>query len=348
MLGGPGAPAPAAPAAPGPPGWQAFLQKVVAPHRLARIDEAKQAECIAIVDELMSAQMRAILHHPRFQATEALWRGLRFLVRRLDPDATLQLHALDVGKAELAGDLRATDALEATDTYRLLVERTIGTPGGQPWDILLGHYTFEPSREDVELLGRLAKVARQAGAPFLTAASPRFVGVPSLAETPDPDRWQPLAEPEAREALRRLPEASWLGLALPRFLLRLPYGPDTDPAEHFNFEEQSGTPEHEGYLWGSPAVACVCLMGQAFRRYGWQMGRRLGGELDGLPLHVYRQDGESAVKPCAEAWLTERAAEVLFDLGLTPVLSVQGRDAVRVVRFQSVAEPPGALSGRWR
>jgi type VI secretion system protein ImpC len=350
MLGGTPAatPPPKPPAA--PPGWQAFLQKLVEPHRVARIDESKQAELIAAVDEVMSAQMRAVLHHPRFQAAEALWRGLRFLVRRLDPDATLQLHALDVSKADLVHDLSATEDLRATGTYRLLVERTVGTRGGQPWGVLLGHYTFGPTREDVEVLGRLAKLAGQAGAPVLAGASPHFLGVESLADRPDPDDWQPLADADSREAwsaLRHLPEAAGLGLALPRLLLRMPYGRESDPVEQFDFEEMAGAVAHDRCLWGNAAVACVCLLGRAFRRLGWQMGREIGTELDGLPLYVYQHEGETQAEPCAEAWLTDRAAGALLDLGLVPLVSVQGRDAVFVPRIQSVGEPPARLAGRW-
>ena len=107
------------------------------------------------------------------------------------------------------------------------------------------------------------------------------------------------------------------------------------------------TPEHERYLWGHPAAACACLLGEAFSRYGWAMRPGSMDTLDGLPMHVYKEDGESVLKPCAEVLLTEEAAELLLDRGFTPLVSIKGTGRVRVLRFQSVAEPLASLAGRW-
>ena len=128
------------------------------------------------------------------------------------------------------------------------------------WAVVAGNYTFDYTREDAEVLGRMAKIARQAGAGFISAAKANLLGCESLAETPDPDDWQGIPDKQgsqAWEALRELPEAPYLGLALPRFLLRLPYGEDTDPTERFEFEEMTSDLNHEDYLWGNPCFACA-------------------------------------------------------------------------------------------
>jgi type VI secretion system protein ImpC len=332
-------------------GWNAYLQKVIEPYLLPKVDYSQQAQLLALVDGVLSRHVRAILHNPDFQAMEAAWRGLFFLVRRLETGSHLQLHVLDVSKAELSADLGSADDLRSTDTYRLLVEQSVGVPGGQPWGILVGNYTFDSGRQDVELLGRIAKVACQAGAPFLAAASPGVVGCESLAETPDPDDWRQRTIPEEDEAwaaLRQLPEAAYLGLALPRILLRLPYGKKTDPVEQFDFEEMPESPNHENYLWGNPALACAYLLAEAFNQYGWGFRRAVVQEIGDLPMHIYREDGDSQVKPCAEAWLTDRAAEAVLAKGPMPLQSVKGRGAVRLVRFQSLASLGKPLAGRWR
>src|SRR5262249_42515718 len=152
---------------------------------------------------------------------------------------------------------------------------------------------------------------------------------------------------EAWAAVRRLAEAPYLGLALPRFLLRLPYGEDTAPTEQFRFEEMPEGSSHEAYLWGHPALLCVCLMAQAFSQFGWGFRPGILDEVDGLPVHVYHTAGEGRAKPCAEVVLSERAIERMLRKGLMPLLSLPGRDAVRVVRFQSLADPPTPLAGRW-
>jgi type VI secretion system protein ImpC len=332
-----------------PADWEAYVRKVVEPYLLPRVDYSQQSQLLALVDGVMSEQMRTILHAAEFQAAEAAWRGLFFLVRRLDTGTHLKLYLLDVSRDELAADLGSADDLGATQTCRLLLKRSTGVPGGEPWGVLVGHYAFDNSRQDVTFLGRMARIAFRAGAPFLAAASPRILGCDSLAETPDPDDWQPTNREgeEAWRALRDLPEADHLALALPRVLLRLPYGKQTDPVEQFPFEEMPEGSTHGNYLWGNPAVACAYLMAEAFSQSGWGFGPESLGEIDDLPAHVYREAGTSEMKPCAEAWLTDRGAEAIADKGLIPLLSVRGQGAVRLGRFQSLAGAGKPLARRW-
>jgi len=105
---------------------------------------------------------------------------------------------------------------------------------------------------------------------------------------------------------------------------------------------------HESYVWGNPALACLALLGQAFSQDGWSLHPGAVQDLPGLPLHVYAEDGDSRIKPCAEVILSPRAAERLLDAGVMPLLSIPGHDAVRLARFQSLAAPPAPLAGRWR
>ena len=162
---------------------------------------------------------------------------MQLLVRRLDSDGPLRLFLLDVSLAELAADLTASDQLSRSGIYRLLVEQTLRTPGGQPWSLLAGCYPFGPTDDDAMLLGRLAKVVHQSGAKWLAAAQPALAGCDSFAEATEPDDWRPRRASEAWQALRQLPEANSLDLIAPRFLLRQPYGKETDPIESFPFEE---------------------------------------------------------------------------------------------------------------
>lgn len=332
-----------------PTEWESFLHGIVKPHLVAKA-HPRQEEMIDGVDAASSELMRMILHHEDFQAVESAWRGLSFLVSRLETDNQLKLYMLDVSKAEFAADLTFADDLRLTDLYKILVEQTVGIAGGQPWSVVAGNYTFEKNVEDIELLGRMAKIAKAAGTSFVATAGDRVVCSESLAETPDPDEWQPLDEPEIEEkwqALRCIPEAANIGLAMPRFLLRLPYGADTDPVEPFQFEEMPEKPVHEKYLWGNPCFAIMLLLGQSFSRQGWQM--RLGStqEINSLPLHVYKENGESLLKPCAEILLSQRAAERIIDKGFMPLLSFVNQDMVRLGRFQSIGDPPTRLAGPW-
>lgn len=333
-----------------PSDWESFMQRIVGPYLVPGRDP-EQDELVAAVDAAISGLMKTVLHDPDFQALESAWRALRFLVYRLETTALLKVYLLDISKAELAADLRGSDDLQKTGAYRLLVEQAAESHGGEPWAVVAGNYTFEQNREDVEILGRMAIVARLAGAPFIAGGHDQLLACASLGAAPDPDGRQRPVDPEDSrvwDVLRSMPDAAYLGLGLPRFLLRLPYGKDTEPVDCFDFEEMPDGPEHNHYLWGNPAFAFVLLLAQAFSRDGWNLRPGVIREIQDLPLHVYREKGASATKPCAEVVLTERAVEKILAMGVMPLVCFKNQDTVRLARFQSVADPPAQLKGPWK
>jgi len=326
-----------------------FVRQVVKPH-LEPKPNPMQAGLMAKTDAAIGELMRTILHDTDFQAMEAAWRGLNFLVSQLETNENLKLFLIDISMAELAADLLEPDEITSTGLYKLLVKQTAESGDEEPWAVLAGNFTFDRTRGDAEILSRIAKLAQATGAPFIAAAHPRFLGCESLAATPDSDDWSLPTDDEVHrlcETLRKLPEASFLGLALPRFLLRLPYGKDTEPIERLDFEEMATTPAHEEYLWGNPCYACIYLLAQAFTQQGWNFRPGIVQDINGLPLHIYKEHGESRAKPCAEAILTVRAADTILNQGLMPLLSFLHQDVLRVARFQSWANPPTELLGRW-
>jgi len=324
-----------------------LVRRAAEPYRLAK-PAPDQADVIACVDTVVGRLIRSVLHDPRFQAVEAAWRGLDFLVRRLPTGPRLKVFLVDVSLPELAADLGAAQNIESSGIWRLLVEQTVGTPGGQPWGALLGNYAFGATTADLLLAGCLAKIAAGAGAPFLAGGSPRLFGCESLVATPDPADWRaelPEKVGHAWEQVRSLPEAASLGLALPRFLLRMPYGPNGSRVESFAFEELPDPAEHESYLWGNPAFAGGYLLGQAFHERGWQMRPQNAMEIDDLPVYAYERDGEYEVYPCAETLLSERTAERILAAGLLPLLSIKGSGAARLLAWRSVAASGEGLAG---
>jgi type VI secretion system protein ImpC len=147
--------------------------------------------------------------------------------------------------------------------------------------------------------------------------------------------------------VRKLPEASSLGLALPRFLLRQPYGQRSEPIDGFPFEELPDGSAHEAYLWGNPAILCGFVLADAFQAEGWEMQAEGSGEVGDLPVYKFTEEGETKVKPCAEAWLSEHGGEAILSQGLMPLLSIKGRDAVRLGELRSVSSSTSRLNGRW-
>jgi type VI secretion system protein ImpC len=316
---------------------EALLKQIVAPHVVASPDP-NTATVTAAADSAISAEMRMLLHHPIFQELEAAWRSLDFLVRNLETDETLQVFVLDVSRAEVAADLGNVDDLARSGLFKNIVEETVQSPGAVPWTVVVGNYTFGKSAEDADLLARLAKISAAGGAPLLAGGAGEFVQAALSGEEPAGEAWR---------AMRERSDATSIGLAAPRFLLRLPYGRETDRTTSFDFEEIPGEPLSSAYLWGNSAFVCTCLLGQSFRENGWEMSPGDSSELSGLPVHTFRADGETKMAPCAEQWLTDKHAENLLEFGIIPVVSIRGRDAVRVLRFQSIAKPSRALAGSW-
>lgn len=330
------------------PQISALVREAVKPY-LELGNEEEVRELTATVDDEISKALRAIMHHPDFQALEAAWRALDFLVSRLNTGPTLKLHLLDISREEFEADLLSENEIDACGLYKLLVERFLGTPGATPWAVCVANYEFDLSTRDAKLLERASLIAGAAGTPFIAAGKSALAGCRSLFETPDPDEWRHPLDAEAETAwenLKHLSGARYLGLVLPRFLLRLPYGKETEPAEEVDFEEQppDALPEHESYLWANPAFAAAYLLGKAFEENGWNLRPGDFQEIEGLPLHSSTQDGGS-LKPCAEVLLSVRAATEIIDRGLMPLLSMKDTDVARLGLFQSLACT--RLAGRW-
>jgi type VI secretion system protein ImpC len=320
----------------------AFIRAAVAPHRVQDVDQAHVALAVE-VEDTMSAVLRAILHHPEFQALEAAWRGIDFLVRRLETGSRLKVFLLDVSRSELDAEF-ADDASAADSILQRVVARA--NDDAAPWSVFAGGFTFDGSDGHTRTLARLAALARTAGAPFIAAAAPRLAGVSAFAQQPELEDLR-FDDDAAWSALRHSRDAAFVGLATPRLILRAPYDPRDEPCELLAFDEMGAAPSHGDYLWGNPSIAAALLLGEAFSGNGWRMRPGDVLEIGGLPLHLHRRDGETVAKPCAEALLTDRVAVRLLDTGLMPLLSQKNGDAVRFAGFQSIAEPAARLAGPW-
>jgi len=217
----------------------------------------------------------------------------------------------------------------------------------KPWAALISLETFGKSIADLEVLASMAMVSARARTPILAGAVPALVGCPSLIEAPEPRDWKPNpAIASAWNMIRGMEVSRYLGLVMPRFVLRLPYGKEGTETETFAFEEMP-TLDHEAYLWGSGSVLCGLLLAEQFVESGWQFSFDDGKEVHGLPVHVYREDGEACMKPCAEVRLRETALEALMENGVMVLASLRDRDGVRLQRFQSAANGTKQLAGRW-
>jgi type VI secretion system protein ImpC len=322
-----------------------FIRQLVAPH-VAPTPASWQQSALSAVDIELAKGLRALLHHPDFQSLEAAWRGADFLLRHIEAVEDIGVFLLDVSQSELEAELLGAGDLPHSELARLLRDRNLS--------LVAANYTFGQTADDVRALGRMADLASSLGAPFIATASPRLVGCDSFGLRPDPDDWKIALRPEvetAWQALRKTPAANHLGLAAPRFLLRQPYGKSSDAIESFLFEELAGEGAHECFLWGHPAILCACVIADAFQTQVADEQTDVEapgcGEVGDLPVHKYLEDGETVIKPYAEAWLTERAADRIVAGGIMPLLSRKDYNSIRLPSLHSVALPAGTLPLRW-
>jgi type VI secretion system protein ImpC len=327
LLGKPAEPRPAAAPAGSP--LDAIIRNIVQPH-IVRDDSARRQPHEAAVNAATSEQMRQLLHHPEFQALESTWRGLHWLVSNLELDETLQLHLFDVSREELAADVASSNGqLAELGLYRALLDRSRRIPGDPGWSALVALFTFGSSEEDINLLEALGAVASEAAGVLLAGADITTDDAAAVA------RWQ---------RIRRSGSARSIGVAAPRVLLRLPYGTRTDPIESFPFEEFAGDPVHQEFLWGPGSLATALVAGRTFLSRGWDMEPEEEREIDDLPAYTFTRDGEKELQACAERYLSEREMDRLMDAGVMPIASRRDRNAIVVIRFQSIADPPAPLA----
>ena len=304
----------AAPAARPANALQDFIDDAMRSHLVAKQDP-RAPELIRQVDDIASDLMRMILNNENFKAIEAAWRTVYHLVRRLETGPELKIYLIDVTKEELAANIE--------DVYRMLVQRS------DPWAVIAGNYAFGIG--DLTVLGLMGRIASKTQTSFLAEADGSLLGGDAQWET-----------------FRQTAEAAHVGLALPRVLVRMPYGKGTVPCEAFDFEEISGKPDAKHMLFGSPAYFATMLIGEAFTSYGWTLTPGMSQEISDLPVYTYEENGENKAFPCSEIELTEEAAEALMDEGFMPLAALRNSDVVRLVRFQSVAAPSTALPGKWQ
>ncbi len=306
--------------------------------------EALRAE----IDVRLGEQVNAILHHAEFQQLEASWRGLAFLLRAADGDPTVKVRVLDISKRELARTLRKFrgTAWDQSPIFKRLYEDEYGQFGGEPFGVLVGDYEFDHRPEDVALLADMAQIAAACHAPFIAAAAASLMQMDSWAELANPrDLTRIFQTPEyaAWRALRAAEDTRYVGLVMPRFLARLPYGPRTDPVDDFAFDEAVEGADAGAYLWGNAAYAFAANIARAFALYGWCTrirGVDSGGIVEGLAvLRFPTADGAVDTKSVTEIALSERREAELAQSGLIPLLYRKNSDVAAFISAQSLQAP---------
>ena len=303
---------------------------------------------IAAIDKKLTEQINAIMHNAEFQQLEGAWRGLHHLVNNTETDEQLKIRVLNVSKKELGKTLKKFKgtAWDQSPIFKKFYEEEYGTLGGSPYGCFVGDYYFDHSPQDVELLAEMAQVAASAHAPFITAAAPSLMQMDSWQELANPrDLTKIFDTPEyaAWKSLRQSEDSKYIGLCMPRFLSRLPYGSKTNPVEEFDFEESTDGSSHDHYTWANAAYAMAVNINRSFKNYGWCSqirGVESGGVVEGLPAHTFpTDDGGVDMKCPTEIAISDRRESELAKNGFMPLLHRKGTDQAVFIGAQSLQKP---------
>ncbi|MBF0527910.1 MAG: type VI secretion system contractile sheath large subunit [Deltaproteobacteria bacterium] len=326
-------------------GVQAFIDEMLKPGRAGqKVGASVVDEMIASIDLKLSAQVSAIIHNEQFQKLESTWRSLKFLVDRTDFRENIKISIMNVSKQDLLDDFEDSPEIPKSGLYRTVYSAEYGQFGGQPFGALIANYDFGPGPQDMKLLGSVASVAAMSHAPFIAAASPQFFGVDSwealpglkdlhsIMEMPQYTKWQSFRETE---------DSRYVCLTVPKFLLRLPYGPNTVPAKSFAYKEDVSSGDND-FLWGNTAFAFASRLTDSFAKYRWCaniIGPQGGGTVEDLPLFQYEAMGAIQTKIPTQVLISERREFELAEEGFVALTMRKGSDNAAFFSANSCQKP---------
>ncbi len=308
---------------------------------------------IEAIDQQMSTQLAAIMHHEKFNRLEGSWRGLYYLVSNSLTGRDLRIRALNVTKKELSRDLSKAIDFDQSTLFKKIYEGEFGTPGGEPYSAMIGDYYFDNSQDDTELLRNVSGVAAAAFAPFVAAASHRMFGFESFEDLSKPrdlaDKFG-ATEFSKWRGFRETEDSRFVTLTMPRVLARQPYGRATREIDEFGYEEAPYDAQgnarpmaHDDYCWMNAAYALGARMTNAFSEYGWCTairGAEGGGKVTNLPTHLFMSDDGDTSEQCpTEIAITSRREKELSDLGFLPLCHYKNTDYAVFFGAQTTQKP---------
>ncbi|PZQ76017.1 MAG: type VI secretion system contractile sheath large subunit [Variovorax paradoxus] len=328
---------------------QTLAQQALSQTQLIGKDVTKSIEAmIAAIDAKLTEQINKIIHHPEYQKLESAWRGLHYMVNNTETDEHLKIRVMDISKQELAKNLKKFKgaAWDQSPMFKKIYEQEYGQFGGEPFGAIVGDYHFDQSPPDVELLGEMSKIAASAHAPFITGASPSLMQMESWQELANPrDLTKIFLTPEYAgwRSLRESDDSKYLGLCMPRFLARTPYGANTNPVEEFDFEEDTAGADHSKYAWANAAYAMATNINRSYKLYGWGSrirGIESGGAVENLPLHTFPSDDGGVDQKCpTEIAISDRREAELSKAGLLSLIHRKNSDFAAFIGAQSLHKP---------
>jgi type VI secretion system protein ImpC len=326
-------------------GVEALISQLFEPGReVVKVSKAVLDDMVAEIDKKISLQLDAILHHQEIQKLESAWCSLKFLIDRTDFRENIKIELLNVSKEDLLEDFEDSPEVPKSGLYKTVYTSEYGQFGGQPMAAMIGNYEFGPGPQDIKLLQYIASVANMSHSPFIGSVIPSFFGVEDINELPNLKDLKSILEgPQYAkwQSFRESEDARYVGLTLPSFLLRLPYGPDTQPVKSFNYQEDVSA-SHSHYLWGNAAFSFASRLTDSFAKYRWCaniIGPMGGGSVEDLPLHHYEAMGAIQTKIPTEVLISERREFELAEEGFIALTMRKGSDNAAFFSANSAQKP---------
>ncbi len=326
-------------------GVEAFIAEMLAPARgEKKVDKRLVDGMIAEIDKKLSVQVDGILHNESFQKLESAWRGLKYVVDKTNFRENVKLEIVSISKDALLEDFEDAPEIVKSGLYQHAYTAEYGQFGGQPVAGMIANYDFGPGAQDVKLLQHCSSVAAMAHAPFIAAAGPQFFGLDSYEGLPNLKDLKSIFEgPQFAkwQAFRESEDSRYVGLTMPRFLLRLPYGEDSNPVKAFNYEENVNS-SHQDYLWGNASFTFATRLTDSFAKYRWCpniVGPQSGGAVEDLPLHHFESMGDIETKIPTEVMISDRREYELAEEGFIGLTMRKGSDNAAFFSANSVQKP---------
>jgi len=326
-------------------GIQTFISSLLEPGRVTdRVTAGLADEMIADLDKKLCRQVDEILHHPDFQRLESSWRSLKFLVDRTNFRENIKIEVMNANKEDLLSDFEDSPEITKSGLYKNCYTAEYGQFGGQPYGAIIANYELGPGSSDIKLLQNCAAVAAMAHAPFIAAAGAEFFGLDDFTKLPDLKDLSSIFESPVYtkwQGFRTSDDARNVGLVVPHFLLRTPYGQDTTPAKTFNYEE-TVSEGHGKFLWGNAAFAFASRLTESFADYRWCaniIGPRGGGTVGDLPIYNYEAMGEIQTKIPTEMLISERREFELAEQGFISLAMRKNSDNAAFFSANSCQKP---------
>ena len=307
-----------------------FIGKLGKESEVFRVTGALVDSYVADIDTVLSAQMDEILHNKDFQELESSWRGLFFLVENTEFSKPVKIELLDVSKEELYDDLNEAAMEEgyekSSGLYHHLYWGAYDKVGGHPYTAIIADYQFDSTAKDIKFMQHLSVLGETAQIPFIGNAGAKFFGEEDFNSVMNnrflAEQLNDSAEYTAWRAFRDDDRSKYIGLALPRFLGRLPYSAEAEPTKNFNYSENVYRDKKDHSLWSPASYALASNMIRSFEKWGWSVkivGVDSGGRVENLPTPTYEEHGQKKLKVPVEASVGQAKDQELCELGFIPL-----------------------------